>query len=262
MIRRLVLTALIASSVALAAEPQKHVPVIIVDPGHGGSQEGAIGPAGALEKNVCLEIAGRVKKALEKSLGASVFLTREKDQLLHLADRVELANKKSPDLFVSIHANSMPTRQQRLVAEGIETYFLSASATDDNARRTADRENAESMHSLVPRGEDTVAFILADLARSEAHTDSSRLAYAVHQKLIAGTGAQDRGVQQAPFYVLMGVTAPAVLVEVGFISHPSEGAKLKDAAYQEQLAAAIVEGVKEFLATVGERDKVAGPTPP
>lgn len=242
------------------AEPPR--PVIILDPGHGGAQEGAIGPQGVFEKNVCLQIAFKLKALLQKSVGAQVFLTREKDALVHLSDRVEFANKKTPTLFVSIHANSMPTRKQREVTSGIETYFLSASATDDNARRTADRENAESLHSLVPRGEDTLAYILADLERSEAHVDSSRLAYAIHQKLIEGTAAQDRGVQQAPFYVLMGVTAPAVLVEVGFISHPEEGKKLKDAAYQDTVASAIASGVKEFLATVGERDAQATETPP
>ncbi|MFL5322140.1 MAG: N-acetylmuramoyl-L-alanine amidase [Myxococcaceae bacterium] len=253
MFRALALTLTITSLTALPEEPKRPPPVIIIDPGHGGAQEGAIGPAGLLEKNVCLEIAGRVKKLLEKN-GATVHLTRERDEQVHLADRVEFANKQSPDLFVSIHANSMPTRRQRQVTSGIETYFLSASATDDNARRTADRENAESLHSLVPRGEDTVAFILADLARSEAHVDSSRLAYSIHQKIIAGTGAQDRGVQQAPFYVLMGVSAPAVLVEVGFISHPEEGKKLSDPAYQEVIAGSIVSGVTDFLATMNERE--------
>jgi N-acetylmuramoyl-L-alanine amidase len=95
--------------------------------------------------------------------------------------------------------------------------------------------------------DDTLAYILADLQRSEAHVDASRLAYAVHQKLIAATGAHDRGVQQAPFYVLMGVECPAILVEVGFISNPREGTKLWDEQYQDSLAAAIAQGVGTFL---------------
>lgn len=251
------MTPLLLTALLLTQTPEARAPVIIVDPGHGGAQEGAIGPSGLLEKTVCLEIAKKVAAKLTLELEAEVHLTREKDQVLHLSDRVELANKKAPDLFISIHANSMPTRRLRQNTQGIETYFLSASATDENARRTADRENAESLHSLVPRGEDTLQFILADLARSEAHVDSSRLAYAIHQQLIPVTAAEDRGVQQAPFYVLMGVQAPAVLVEVGFISHPEEGKKLKDPMYQDTLATAITSGVKEFLEDRSAREQAA-----
>lgn len=251
------MTPLLLTALLLSQTPEAKVPVIIVDPGHGGAQEGAIGPAGLLEKHVCLEIAKKLAVSLSKALDADVHLTRSKDQVVHLSDRVAFANDLTPDLFISIHANSMPTRRLRLNTHGIETYFLSASATDENARRTADRENAESLHSLVPRGEDTLQFILADLARSEAHVDSSRLAYAIHQELIPATAAEDRGVQQAPFYVLMGVHAPAVLIEVGFISHPEEGKKLKDAAYQQTVADAIAAGVGAFLRDRGSREQAA-----
>lgn len=237
-------------------------PLIVVDAGHGGNQEGALGPSGVKEKDIALQIAQRVREALEQSLGARVVLTREKDALMHLSDRVAFANRQKPDLFVSVHANSMPTQRQRAHSEGIETFFLSASASDDDARKTADRENAESPKAVALARDDTLSYILADLQRAEAHVDSSRLAYAVHQKLIASTGAVDRGVQQAPFYVLMGVDAPAVLVEVGFISHPKEGKKLSDPDYQDTLAQAIAGGVQTFLDQVRERDtaRVAAPS--
>lgn len=236
-------------SLAVAAAP-----VVVIDPGHGGTQEGASGPEGLLEKNLALTIAKKVKAQLEKDLKAAVILTRDRDALVHLSERVTLANKKRPELFISIHANSMPTEKQRRLNQGIETYFLSAAASGEDAKKVAARENAESGGQPKGQAGDTLSFILADLQRSETHVDSSRLAYAVHEELITETGAQDRGVQQAPFYVLMGLEAPAVLIEVGFVSHPEEGLHLADAEYQGKLARAITQGVKKFLAQLEARD--------
>ncbi len=229
-------------------------PLVVVDPGHGGNQDGAASPTGLKEKTLALDLAMRVKAALEKTVKARVKLTREKDTLLHLNDRVKWANEQKPDLFVSIHANSMPTKKQRLKTEGIETYFLSAAASGEAARSVAARENAELPAAAKGPGGDTLSFILADLQRSETHADSSRLAYLVHEKLIGASGAVDRGVQQAPFYVLMGIEAPAVLIEVGFISHPDEAQRLADVEYQGRLAQAIAEGVKAFLTQINARD--------
>lgn len=229
-------------------------PVVVVDPGHGGSQEGATGPDGLIEKGLALAIAKKLKAELEQELDATVHLTRDRDALVHLSDRVLAANKKRPELFISIHANSMPTEKQRRLNQGIETYFLSASASGEEARKVAARENAEA--GVAPKGTsgDALAFILADLRRAETHADSSRLAHSVHGALIAQTGAQDRGIQQAPFYVLMGIDAPAVLVEVGFVSHPDEGRLLTQDEYQSKLARALTAGVKAFLAQVQARD--------
>lgn len=243
------LVSLLLALPALAAGP-----LIVIDAGHGGDQTGASSPEGLFEKNLALTLTKRLKSQLEKELKASVVLTRDKDAVVHLSERVTLANKKKPDVFVSIHANSMPTQKQRLLNEGIETYFLSAAASGEDARKVAARENAEAGGQPKGVAGDTLSFILADLQRSETHADSSRLAYAVHESLIAETGAVDRGVQQAPFYVLMGLEAPAVLVEVGFISHPEEGKRLNDTAYQQKLASAIAAGVKRFLEQLEARD--------
>lgn len=229
-------------------------PVIILDPGHGGEQAGASAPSGLKEKSLALTLAKKVKKSLEDELGATVILTRDRDALVQLSERVALANGKKPDLFLSLHANSMPTQKQRLINEGIETYFLSAAASGEQAKKVAARENAEVGGQPKGAAGDTLSFILADLQRSEAHHDSSRLAYAVHEALVQATGAVDRGVQQAPFYVLMGLDAPAVLVEVGFISHPQEGKRLAEDEYQATLAAAITQGVGGFLRQVTARD--------
>lgn len=231
----------------------ERAPRIVIDPGHGGSQEGAKGPGGLVEKEVVLQLARQLGEKLEAEVGAVVFFTREKDGTLPLPQRVDFANGKRPDVFLSIHANSMPTKKLRERIEGIETYFLSATASGAGARATADRENADAPASAAQK-DSTLGFILHDLVRMEAHAGSSRLAYAIHQQLISATGAVDRGVQQAPFFVLTGVEAPAVLIEVGYISHPQEGSQLGKAEYQEKLITAITEGVKGFLEEMRKRD--------
>jgi N-acetylmuramoyl-L-alanine amidase len=246
---RALLASLLLALPALAREPK-----IVIDAGHGGSQQGALSPTGYLEKELSLVLAKKVGAALQKSLNAKVVLTREDDVLLPLQDRVDISNKHRADLFLSLHANSMPTKKLREQVAGIQTFFLSANASTDGARRTADRENADGTHAVAGPGRDVLGFILADLQRAEAHVDSSRLAHAVHQSVITGTGGVDRGVQQAPFYVLAGVEAPAILLEVGFISHPDEGKKLQDAAYQDKLAQAVAQGIQAFLEEVARRD--------
>jgi N-acetylmuramoyl-L-alanine amidase len=245
----------------LGASASAAGPLVVIDAGHGGTQEGALGAGGLKEKDISLQIAEKLKEVMRRQLDARVVLTRDKDSLVHLSERVALANRQKPDVFVSVHANSMPTRRQRARSEGIETFFLSASASDEDASKTADRENAEFPQSAAVQKDDALAYILADLQRAEAQVDSSRLAYAIHQKLIATTGAVDRGVQQAPFYVLMGVEAPSVLVEVGFISHPKEGKRLADAQYQQALAEAIGDGVRAFLEQVRVRDSARAVAP-
>ncbi|MCY1015989.1 N-acetylmuramoyl-L-alanine amidase family protein [Pyxidicoccus sp. MSG2] len=249
--------------VPLAARAGERPARIVIDPGHGGAKEGAKGPGELREKEVALQIAQRVRARLEAA-GGDVYLTRERDAQVSLTERVLLTNDHAADLFLSIHANSMPTKRMRERTEGIETYFLSANASGDAARAVADRENAEAPETRAARGDSMLALILQDLVRTEAHADSSRLAYSIHPRLIRGTRAADRGVQQAPFFVLSGVECPAVLVEVGYISHPQEGAKLGRAEYQEKLAEAIADGVLAFLKETRRRDatrepQVAGP---
>jgi len=240
------------SALLLAAPTQR--PRIVLDPGHGGAQEGAISPDGHFEKSIALDVARRLKAALEKD-GDEVLLTRNEDVLLALSDRVSLANQAQPDLFISLHLNSMPTRRLRAKLEGVQTFFLSASASGEDARRVAELENADSAGAGAPEPTDTLAFILADLRRSEAHADSARLAYAIHSRLVPGSGGSDHGVQQAPFFVLTGVEAPAVLVEFGFISHPEESRRLARPEYRDRIAQAIADGVRAFLTQTATRDR-------
>jgi N-acetylmuramoyl-L-alanine amidase len=222
--------------------------VVAIDPGHGGGKDGAVSDAGLKEKDVSLAVALRLKAKLEAA-GHTAILTREKDTALPLGARVALANRHHADLFVSIHANSMP-EPLRSRTHGIETYFLSAEATGAEALAVARAENADGEELPTEEGRGAVDAILADLNRHEAHVDSSRLAYALHGKLVAVTGRKDRGVHQAPFVVLEGAAMPAVLLELGYLSHAREAALLATAAEQEAIASALVLGIEDFAANI------------
>ncbi|HVI97122.1 MAG TPA: N-acetylmuramoyl-L-alanine amidase [Anaeromyxobacter sp.] len=240
------LAALAAAALALATAGRAPAFVAVVDPGHGGDQEGALSPAGDREKDVALEIARRIAARL-KAQGGRVVLTRTGDIAVPLANRAAIANAIRADLFVSIHLNSMPTEEARKRTAGVETYFLSADASDGHANAVAARENADRLAGEPePDPADPVAAILSDLEDQASLSGSSRLAYAVHERLVPALGAEDRGVKQAPFYVLAGARMPAVLLEVGFISHEAEAAKLRSPEYQERIAGAVAEGVAAF----------------
>ena len=223
--------------------------VVVIDPGHGGDKDGAIGPGGLKEKEVALAIALRLERLLAAA-GHQAILTRRDDTGVELADRVALANERGADLFVSIHANSMPTAEARARTHGIETYFLSADATDEAALAVARAENADDARSAGPKAEGALGMILADLARSEAHANSSQLAYALHGSLVERAGGRDRGVRQAPFAVLEGAAMPAVLLEVGYISHGAEAQRLADPVEQAKIAGAVAAGIERFRTEV------------
>jgi N-acetylmuramoyl-L-alanine amidase len=243
---------LLAAALALAAPAPPAAPprppafVVVVDPGHGGDQDGALSPAGVKEKDVVLQIARRLRPRLEQQ-GAKVVLTRTGDIGVPLTTRAAVANGLKADLFVSIHLNSMATPEARRTSSGVETYFLSVDASDANAAAAAARENADRLAGEpLPDPGDPVAGILQDLEQAASLAGSSRLAYALHERLIAALGAEDRGVKQAPFYVLAGARMPAVLLEVGFISNGAESQRLLTPAHQEKIASAIAAGVKAW----------------
>jgi N-acetylmuramoyl-L-alanine amidase len=211
----------------------------VIDPGHGGEEVGAQGPGGALEKDVTLALARRLRSTLVNRLGIQVFLTREGDQFLSLDDRSAIANNYKADLFISIHANASRSHG----AHGSEVYFLSYQASDDEARRLAAAEG-----SLVIPGEPSaigsdLSMVLWDMAQAEHLEESSALASRLEEELAAVTGSEGRGVKQAPFRVLVGAGMPAVLVEVAFISHPEEEKLLVSDVFQSQVVAAVAQGV-------------------
>lgn len=217
--------------------------VVVVDPGHGGDKDGAVGPRGEKEKELALAISTKLVAILE-ARGYEVVSTRTEDVSLDLASRVRLANERGADFFVSVHANSVASQQDRV--HGVETYFLSAEASDAQAAALAEAENADDPEAGKLAPSDPLARILADLARARAHQGSSELAVELHRKLVEATGAKDRGVRQAPFFVLSGARMPAVLVEVGYISHPAESLRLTDEAEQERMARAMADGIDAY----------------
>jgi N-acetylmuramoyl-L-alanine amidase len=221
---------------------------VVIDPGHGGAEVGALGPSGALEKDVTLAIARKVRQNVADGLGLQAFLTRDRDQELALEDRPAVANNYKADLFVSIHANAFRSEGAR----GSEVYFLSYQATDDESRRLAAMEGGEmAPPAVAPAGSD-LALILWDMAQAEHLEESSALASRIQEELAEVTGSQGRGVKQAPFRVLVGAAMPAVLVEVAFISNAAEEKLLVSDDYQSKVAAAITRGIARYQ---GERER-------
>lgn len=244
--------ALLALAAAPARADRDGGLVVVIDPGHGGDKDGAIGPDGTKEKDVALAIALRLEAAL-RAAGHEPVLTRRDDTGLGLGERIALANERGADLFLSVHANSMPTTEARSRVHGVETFFLSADASDAAAAEVARLENADDETAAAPVEQGALGAILADLARSEAHANSAQLAYLLHDRLVRETEARDRGVRQAPFVVLQGAQMPAVLLEVGYISHPRESKRLADPAEQERIARAVAAGVDRFRREVLEK---------
>jgi N-acetylmuramoyl-L-alanine amidase len=224
---------------------------IVIDPGHGGHDAGAMGPSGLQEKELTLDIARRVAALLQEELGVRVVLTRGKDQFIGLRERTALANRERADLFLSIHVNAAPDG----AATGTETYFLSNEATDGAARRAAEYENRLIAGDAGGKGgsPDVLRSILWDLAQSDFQQESSRVAEALQNNLDRALRRPSRGVKQAPFYVLGGAAMPAVLVEIGFISNPQEEQRLRDDGYRDRIARALVAGVASYKRSYDQR---------
>ncbi|MGQ9668822.1 MAG: N-acetylmuramoyl-L-alanine amidase [Desulfosoma sp.] len=218
---------------------------IVIDPGHGGKDKGAIGPGGVYEKDITLAVAKELKKVLEKEGGYEVFLTRNTDRYLSLEERTAIANTKKADLFISIHTNAHEDSN----LGGIETYFLNFSKDKESARLAA-LENATSAKHISD-----LEAILNELLRHTKINESSRLAREIHQGMMRGLEAhpnlRDLGVKQAPFYVLLGAQMPSVLIEACFISNPQEERLLKQPQFQRALAKAISKGIRSY------RDRLA-----
>ncbi len=216
---------------------------IVIDPGHGGKDFGAPGYLkGVHEKQIVLKLGKRLAKKIRKEIGCEVILTRSSDRYLTLEERTAIANTKNADLFISIHTNSARNRK----AYGIETFFLNL-ATDDDAILVAARENATSKKNISD-----LQTILSDLMQNAKINESSRLAAVVQKELYGHmkkrfSKIKNKGVKQAPFYVLLGAQMPAVLVETSFISNPRECRRLTNAKYQDQLCNGIVKGIRQYI---------------
>ncbi len=230
---------------------------IVIDPGHGGKEVGAIGPAGLMEKDATLMLCRRLATALEAKLKTRVILTRNDDTVVPLDQRTAIANQYHADLFLSVHMNAAIVKG----AHGAETYFLSLDASDKLAEKAAEVENA-SKNSAATASSSDLKLMLWDLAQQEYLNESSRLAQAVQEEMNRITGVQSRGVKQAPFKVLVGATMPAALVEVAFITNPDEESKIKSDAFQKTVVDAITTAVERYKIDYETRIGIAQPPPP
>lgn len=218
------------------------IDTIILDPGHGGKDPGAIGRNGLTEKEVVLDVALRLRDLLRERLGKKVFLTREKDEFIELDDRAKFANGHKADLFVSVHINSHPKRNTR----GVEMYHFGI-ASDRRAMEVAARENGDS----IDHSGDIVDMIKADLVLSKRIEDSQNLAWETKLAFVNLVGShyemEDHGVKTAPFYVLRYTAMPSILAELAFISNPIEERRLKQADFRQKAAEGLFEGIRNYL---------------
>ncbi len=220
---------------------------VVIDPGHGGDDPGAIGPRGVFEKDVVLAIAKKLGEILKEKYNMDVIFTRDKDIFIPLEDRTAIANSKKADLFISIHANASRRRNAR----GIETYFLNWT-TDEESNRVAARENAVSYKKMKEFQKGDLQMILQDKARDYKNDESRDLAGGIQASLINNLKQDYKeifnlGVKWALFYVLVGAEMPSVLIETSFISNREEEKRLSDNKYKEKIAEAIAGGINNYF---------------
>jgi N-acetylmuramoyl-L-alanine amidase len=218
---------------------------IVVDPGHGGHDPGAVGPSGLQEKDVVLAIGLKLRELLKDELGLDVVMTRSSDVFIPLEERTAIANKVNADLFLSVHANAAPNRN----ANGIETYYLNLAKTEKAAQLAA-KENGTSLEKVS-----VLQAILFDLMANYKLNDSAHLADEVQKALYKKARAhypevKNLGVKQGPFYVLVGATMPSILVEAAFLSNAQEEVRLNDPAYRDLTAEGILDGVRGYITSL------------
>jgi N-acetylmuramoyl-L-alanine amidase len=219
--------------------------IIVIDPGHGGKDSGAIGYKNYYEKNVVLDVAQNVRNMLV-SRGYKVYMTRDNDTFIELKERTAMANRKDADLFISIHANAVSSASADR-AYGIETYFLSPSRSS-RATRVAAMENSTDISDMSSYGKSTFLNFTTNLTRIA----SNKLAIDVQKGILGNLrkyhkDVVDAGVREGPFWVLVGAQMPAILVEIGFITNPQESQMLVDKTYEQNMAYGIANGVDRYF---------------
>ena len=220
---------------------------VVIDPGHGGKDPGALGKYGTKEKDIVLDISRRLGQLLERNGGIKVIYTRDEDVFVPLIDRTKIANESNGKIFLSIHANAHSNRS----IQGFETFLLSPGKNED-AIEVASRENSViKMEEKVSQYENLTGenLIMATMAQAAFMKESEDLASNIQTELGKKLKTPNRGVKQAGFLVLIGASMPNVLVEVGFLSNPSEEKKLKQSSHKQKIAKAIYEGIKRFKNT-------------
>ncbi len=217
------------------------VRTIVIDPGHGGEELGAIGPSGLREKRVALDVARRLRRRLEEREGYRILMTRAWDEHVPLRERVRFANENEADLFISIHVNWLPVEK----VTSIETYYFGRG--DEEGLQLAARENQESAYTVAEFSD-----MMERVGQTMRLQESKRLATSIQKSLYRNMrqdnkDVSDWGVKTAPFVVLLGTEAPSVLAEISVLSNRAEEAKLKTRAYRERLAMFLEEGIIGYL---------------
>ncbi len=218
---------------------------IVLDAGHGGKDCGAMSANLVCEKDIVLEVVKFLHKELKKR-GYSVLLTRDKDIYIDLVGRTELANRKSADLFISVHANSIPKRSTSN-AHGIETYFLST-ARSERARKVAEQENKDDVNLMDYFSKS----LLLNSLNTQRLIVSNKLAIDVQYGMLQSVRKNypdvvDGGVREGPFWVLAGALMPSILIEIGYNSHAIESKRIQSKPYQKILAKGIADGIDSFF---------------
>ena len=230
---------------SIKSEPKTKNKVIVLDAGHGADDVGAVGPNNRYEKVINLNVTKYVG-AILKQRGYTVFLTRNNDTFIKVIDRTVLANEKNADLFISIHTNAVPKEKANEV-DGIETFFLSP-ARNERAKRVAALENKTDIREMSDSSKDV---FLESLNRPRI-TASHKFAIDIQAGILQSVRSKykdvkDSGVREGPFWVLVGAQMPSILVELGYVSHPTESKRLYDKAYQQLLANGISNGVDSYF---------------
>jgi N-acetylmuramoyl-L-alanine amidase len=242
----------VAALPSLARQFALGVKCVVIDPGHGGKDCGAISCNRIAEKDLTLAIATVLKEVLEKEVRCKVVLTRTRDQFLTLEERARIANEVRADLFISIHTNAHLDN----TLSGVETYYLNF-AKDQESARVAALENRPSNKSMSE-----LKALLNKLLAATKLNESAALARQVQRNIIAklnakGDKVRDLGVKQAPFRVLLGTEMPSILIETAFISNRTDESRLKSRQFQENLAKGITAGIASYIAEVKRVAKAA-----
>jgi N-acetylmuramoyl-L-alanine amidase len=214
---------------------------IVIDPGHGGHDQGTQGARGLLEKDLVLDVALRLGKLVEERMNAEVIYTRTDDTFIPLEGRTALANEKKADLFLSIHANSSPIPR----IAGVETFYLNFTDSKE-AMDVASRENASSQKSIYELQD-----LIHKITLHEKLDESREFASRIQSALFTFTSRnvpneKNRGIKKAPFVVLIGANMPSVLAEIGFLTNSREETQLKKPDYRQKLADALYRGVSRY----------------
>ena len=229
-----------ATSLPVFGEPRSSIRTIVIDPGHGGDDNGVRGPGGGLEKDVVLAVARRAKATIEGRLGIRVILTRDNDGRVDADSRAAIANNNKADLFISLHANGSP----RPATKGTTIYSLSLDRFGEEARRQSQLDN-ETL-PVYPGGTREFSFVEWEMAQAAHVQDSEALAVRIEDKLRGSANLEIVSVQKAGLRALAGANMPAVLVEMGYLSNPDEEKRLASPDFQTNVAQALTEAVVAF----------------